>query len=174
MAQTQECEGKMKDLMKHLLWGIHCCFWTVTVASPNLHSLCLSDNCSRSGGLRWMNASPGVPGAEGRAWLVLAIITCWQKVGPKAIFPGILRRPGNSNWTGRVQNILLPNTITAATTGASLLSAYPHTPPFLAPRYPPQRFVHQQPNLRPPSSARSFLPSLCINKKPCCPTLAKY
>lgn len=70
--------------------------------------------------------------------------------------------PGNSS--GWVQNIHLPNTIAAATTGASLLSSYPHTPPFLAPRYPPRRFVHQQPNLRPPSSARSFLPSLCIKK----------
>lgn len=46
--------------------------------------------------------------------------------------PGVL-----ATLTGRVQNIHLPNTITAATTGASLLSSYPHTPPFLAPRYPP-------------------------------------
>lgn len=82
----------------------------------------------------------------------------WKSGGP--IFPS--RDPGvsPSNLPGRVQNIHLPNTITAATTGASLLSSYPHTPPFPAPRYPPRRFVHQQPNLRPPSSARSFLPSL--------------
>lgn len=53
----------MKDLMKRQLWGIHCCFWTVTVASPNLHSLCLLDSCSTPGGL-WMNASPSEPGAE--------------------------------------------------------------------------------------------------------------
>ncbi|KAL2288161.1 hypothetical protein FJTKL_04268 [Diaporthe vaccinii] len=40
------------------------------------------------------------------------------------------------NWTGRVQNIHLPNTITAATTGASLLSSYPHTPPFSCTQIP--------------------------------------
>lgn len=82
------------------------------------------------------------------------------------------RRPSNLQLPGRVQNTHLPNTIAAATTGASLPSPYPHTPPCLAPRYPPRRFVHPQPNLRPPSSARSFLPGLCF-KKPCCPTLCK-
>lgn len=90
----------------------------------------------------------------------------------KDLFSPGSRRPGNLQLPGRVQNTHLPNTIAAATTGASLPSPYPHTPPFLAPRYPPRRFVHPQPNLRPPSSARSLLTGLCF-KKPCCPALCK-
>lgn len=38
----------MKDLIETRTLGIHCCFWTVSVASPNLHSLCHSDTFGKS------------------------------------------------------------------------------------------------------------------------------